>query len=71
MLNIAFVDSDSAHVCELQLIHTKLMLARKGMAGHNDYVAFRSAAELVAAIRWHQSEARRAGRMWPPNTTEV
>lgn len=50
MLNVSFADDPNGVICEVQLIHNKLMLARKGMAGHNDYVAFRAALELQEAV---------------------
>ena len=50
VLNITFDEDPDDVVCEVQLIHQKLMLARKGMAGHKDYVAFRSSVELLEAV---------------------
>merc|ERR1712167_117034 len=61
LLNITFVNqndttiNNDAHkilpcvICEVQLIHRNLMLARKGMAGHNDYTTYRSGVELQEA----------------------
>ena len=50
VLNISFDTDPGGVVCEVQLIHQKLMLARKGMAGHKDYVAYRSSVELQEAV---------------------
>ena len=50
MVNLRFVNDKDGVVCEVQLIHQKLMLARKGMAGHNDYVTYRAGMELQGAV---------------------
>lgn len=50
MVNIFFDDDPDQVICELQLIHHTLMLARKGMNGHNDYVTYRSGMELQQAV---------------------
>ena len=68
MINISFVDDPDQHICEVQLIHTKLMLARKGMAGHNDYVTFRSAIELREAVAWQQDHGK--DRLRPGSPTD-
>jgi len=49
MVNLSFASDPDAVICEVQLIHQKLMLARKGMAGHSDYVMFRGAMEMTEA----------------------
>jgi hypothetical protein len=51
MLNIVCVKDPERIVCEVQIIHRNLMLARKGMAGHNDYTTYRSGVELQEAVR--------------------
>eukprot|EP00750_Incisomonas_marina_P011227 INCI16357.10.p2 GENE.INCI16357.10~~INCI16357.10.p2 ORF type:complete len:681 (-),score=132.13 INCI16357.10:51-2093(-) len=50
MVNVCFDDDPDHVICELQLIHHTLMLARKGMNGHNDYVTYRSGIELQLAV---------------------
>ena len=52
MLNLFFEDDSLKFICELQLIHNKLMLARQGMAGHNDYNTYRSANELAEIVSY-------------------
>jgi hypothetical protein len=37
----------AGHVCELQLVHTTMLKARKEFGGHQAYAAFREAAELL------------------------
>lgn len=46
LINFSFTRTVDPVICELQMIHKTLMLARKGMAGHNDYMTYRSAIEL-------------------------
>eukprot|EP00937_MAST-01D_sp_MAST-1D-sp2_P005239 g5239.t1 len=38
----------AGHVCELQLVHARMLQARKELGGHSAYAAFREAAELLA-----------------------
>eukprot|EP00299_Pterocystis_sp_00344_P012716 c6140_g1_i2.p1 GENE.c6140_g1_i2~~c6140_g1_i2.p1 ORF type:complete len:246 (+),score=52.39 c6140_g1_i2:495-1232(+) len=40
---------DDAHVCEVQLVHANMMLARTNMGAHRQYERYRSAVELLAA----------------------
>ena len=48
MVNFHFTDGAAAgHVCEVQLVHTKLLLARAGLGGHDAYGAFRATLELL------------------------
>jgi ankyrin repeat protein len=43
-------DAAAGHVCELQLVHATMLKARKEFGGHNAYVAFREAAELLEFV---------------------
>ena len=45
-LNLSFAADRNQIICELQLVHSKMNVARKAMAGHRDYVTYRSAVEL-------------------------
>jgi hypothetical protein len=49
LINFIFVDDPTQHVCEVQLVHEKLMLVRKNMGAHESYSFFRSALELLEA----------------------
>jgi hypothetical protein len=49
LINFIFVDDPTQHVCEVQLVHEKLMLVRKEMGAHESYSFFRSALELLEA----------------------
>ena len=50
LINVRFVDDPHSVVCELQLVHVKMMLIRKNLSGHADYVAYRTALELQEAV---------------------
>jgi hypothetical protein len=49
LINFTFRDDDTKHVCEVQLVHTKLFLVSKNMGAHDNYSFFRSALELLEA----------------------
>jgi hypothetical protein len=49
LINFTFRGDDTRHVCEVQLVHTKLFLVRKIMGAHESYSFFRSALELLEA----------------------
>merc|ERR1719353_1846739 len=48
MLNFHFNDDPHKHVCEVQLIHFKMLSQRTTQEGHNAYNVFRAAWELLA-----------------------
>jgi hypothetical protein len=47
MVNIEVVGDRSQHVCEAQFVHKSLYAVRKLMGGHDEYIVYRSAAELL------------------------
>jgi hypothetical protein len=49
MISFRFADDPNGHICEVQLIHDKLMTVRKQMGAHHEYAEFRSALELLEA----------------------
>jgi hypothetical protein len=49
LANFVFLSDPTGHVCEVQLVHEKLMLVRKNMGAHESYSFFRSALELLEA----------------------
>jgi hypothetical protein len=49
LINFVFTDDPTDHVCELQLVHSKMMLVRKNMGAHSSYSFFRTANELLEA----------------------
>ena len=46
-INFYLAHDEARHVCELQLFHKKMFLARHGMDGHAMYGSYRSALELL------------------------
>jgi hypothetical protein len=52
MVNICVTDSHGVgHICELQIVHQKMLNARKGLAGHVVYNRVRNAMELLQMDR--------------------
>lgn len=47
LVNFVLTDDPSQHVCELQIMHEKMMTIRADMGAHRDYAQFRGAAELL------------------------
>jgi hypothetical protein len=49
LINFVFNDDPAEHICEVQLVHNKMMLVRKNMGAHSSYSFFRTANELLEA----------------------
>merc|ERR1719201_2821900 len=47
MLNFYLNDDDDQHVCEVQLIHFKMLSQRTTQEGHGAYNVFRASTELL------------------------
>jgi hypothetical protein len=45
MLNVGLVEPP--HICEIQVVHHELLVARKGLPGHSIYNAVRNCTELL------------------------
>merc|ERR1712032_1341513 len=56
LVNFYFNDDPGKHVCELQLIHFKMLSQRTTQEGHGAYNVFRAASELLA--KNHSSRRR-------------
>jgi hypothetical protein len=57
LINFVFTDDPRGHICEIQLVHDKLMLVRKNMGAYESYAFYRSAVELLEATdttRWKE-----------------
>ena len=46
-LNIYMKSDRNRHKCEIQIVHRKLMKVREDLHEHDEYAAFRSAAEVI------------------------
>jgi hypothetical protein len=47
MVNFYFVGDDLRHICEIQVVHEDLLLARSGLGGHKIYNKCRNATEVL------------------------
>jgi hypothetical protein len=47
MVNFYFVSDDLRHICEIQVVHEDLLLARSGLGGHKIYNKCRNATEVL------------------------
>ena len=63
MINFFFVDDPNRHVCEVQVVHSKMLVARQGLPGHAIYGRTRNALEVG---RWGRDVvgARARARAW-------
>jgi hypothetical protein len=57
MINIVLVADKHVHVCEIQVVHAKMMLARKGLGGHGPYAQARAATEIIEVRKMHSRKA--------------
>ena len=67
MVNLVLVGDEYEHVCEIQVVHSKMYLARKGLGGHGPYGQVRAASEILEVRKkqaghssWHHHSARDA-----------
>lgn len=49
LITFHFADDPAKHVCEVQLVHSDMMMVRKQMEAHAGYTTFRCALELLEA----------------------
>jgi len=47
LINFSFASDPDQHICEIQLVHTGMLTARKHCNAHTAYAKFRSALELL------------------------
>merc|ERR1719265_2831976 len=50
MLNLYFKEDPHRHICELQLVHQRILVARTSMPGHAIYGRLRNAIEIQEAL---------------------
>ena len=61
LLNIVRSDDPHQHVCEVQLVHEKMLLLRKQLGGHDAYHRYRTADELLIVLAADLEELLIAG----------
>jgi hypothetical protein len=66
MVNVIVVSDEHKHVCEIQIVHSKMLLARSGLGGHGAYARVRSATEMLAVrgVLADPAEQARAQAKW-------
>ena len=47
MINFYFTKDPHRHVCEIQVVHSRMLVARKGLPGHAIYGRSRNALEIL------------------------
>ena len=57
MLNFYLNDDPARHVCEVQIIHFKMLSQRTTQEGHGAYNVFRSASELLIKTKRKQKNS--------------
>ena len=50
MVNFYLKDDPNRHICELQLVHQRMLVARSSMPGHAVYSRLRNAIEIQEAL---------------------
>jgi hypothetical protein len=60
MMNLTLNSDASAHVCEVQIVHAKMLVARSELGGHEPYGKLRAANEILALRAAEPAAARRA-----------
>jgi hypothetical protein len=61
MLNITMADDVNDHICEIQIVHHKMLVQRTELDGHETYAQLRAATEILEVQTWVQSGAGRKG----------
>jgi len=64
LVNLACVGDDAAHVCELQVVHRSMFVARVGLDGHGVYDRVRNSIELLEKLGMLGTEVNEAGAAW-------
>jgi hypothetical protein len=76
MVNLVLVGDEYEHVCEIQIVHSKMFLARKGLGGHGPYGQVRAASEILEVRKkqaghssWHHHSTRDAKTLGAATST--
>jgi hypothetical protein len=57
MANITLAGDASLHVCEIQIVHSKMLVARKNLGGHKPYAQLRAATEILEVLNCERAAA--------------
>ena len=71
MLNFYMNDDENQHVCEVQLIHFKMLSQRTTQEGHGAYNVFRAATELLQRKKLVRRDAEQVMGPKSTNTAKV
>lgn len=63
LVNLYFRNDPQKHIVEVQFIHEKLLIQRKGVGGHHWYASYRSASEYVEFATLTQKDSKTAARI--------
>ena len=50
MINYVLRDDPNRHICEVQIVHSKLMMARHGIGSHEVYAKLRGEREVLEKL---------------------
>ena len=64
MINFYLTADPHRHICEIQLVHTQMMTARKGLPGHAVYNRVRNASELLFMFDREQPKNKQELQQW-------
>jgi hypothetical protein len=64
MVNLTVKSDRHAHVCEIQIVHSKMLVARTGLGGHEPYVQLRAANEILDLLDSSRGRSRTEVAGW-------
>ena len=65
MVNVTLADDKQMqHVCEIQIVHAKMLVARKSLGGHKPYAQLRAASEILEVLAHAQGELGPQASKW-------
>ena len=70
MINVTLASDVESHVCEVQVVHSKMMVVRAALGGHTSYAKLRAASEMLE-VREHDEGGRRASHTQQKSRTKT
>ena len=61
MINFRLKNDPNGHICEVQIIHEKMMMARAGLDAHETYAKLRAAFETIEKLEVDEETAEAGG----------